>query len=242
MGYKVTFVQDTVFVNNKLLKMGDSFLNTDEVRFVNNYWILRVCCSPDGRPLPFWGENLKKVKANTLEEFQEYTVSLAADRNGGEIDINGFKDFLSIPKIGILDTLKIPLKNSEFHVDENTFFYVRYKYRNKDINKKLISLNDTLLISNYIFELENIGPIQPDSFPISIYFYNVQTEDSKPLTKNFYPVFMDLSLLKNNLSNIINQQYLSSEDKLQIIEDYLALEYSDIYFFKDNLTVLIQSK
>jgi hypothetical protein len=222
--------------------MGDIFLYTEEMRFANNYGTLRVCCSPNGMPISFWGENFNKAKVKTPKEYLEYRVNLGALRNGGKIIINEYKDFISIPKIGILDTLKIPLQIGELKVDENTYFYVRYKYKNKEINKKLICLNDTLLISNYIFELENIGQIQPDSYPISIYLYNDKKEESALLSHNFYPVFMDLSILKKDLSNIMNQQYLSSEDKLQIIEDYLAIEYSDIYFFKNNLNVLIQSK
>jgi len=240
--YTVTFIEGTVYVNNKILKIDDSFLSTDEMRFQNNYGALKVCCSPDGKPVNFWGENFGKSKAKTPKEYQNYIVALGTNRSGENLDIKGLKNFLSIPKIGVLDTLKIPINNSEFQVDENAFFYVRYKYKDKDINKKLISYNDTLSISNYIFELENTGPIQPDFYPISIYFYSTKNEDSTPLTHNFYPVFMDLSLLKKDLSNIINHQYLSFEDKLQIIEDYLALKYSDIYFFKDNLTVIILPK
>jgi hypothetical protein len=240
--YSVTFIEDTVYVNNKILKIHDSFLSTDEMRFQNNNGVLKVCCSPDGKPVNFWGENYNNSKAKTPKEHQNYIVSLGTNRSGENIDISGLKNFLSTPKIGILDTLKIPINNSVFEVNENAFFYVRYKYKGKDINKELISFNDTLLISNYIFELEKTGPIQPDFLPISIYLYNTQNEDSTPLTENFYPIFMDLTLLKNNLWNVINHQNLSSDDKLQIMADYLALEYSDIFFFKDNLSVLIQAE
>src|SRR5690606_18571578 len=132
-----------------------------------------------------------------------------------------FKNFLSIPRIGIIDTLRIPINKNEYPLDDTIFFYLRYNYNGEEINKKLIVESSTILISDYIFKVKEYGEVVPESLPLSLYFYNSILEQSTLITNNFYPVFIDINLLQSNLASIIINTELLLEDKIKIMEDYV---------------------
>lgn len=238
--YKVTYIQGNITIKDINLKVGDVFLSTDKIDFKNSDAIVKVCCSSEGKPVIFYGANVEKSGSKSLKENQRYLSSLGSSRGAtSEMDIYVIKSFLSTPKLGIIDALRIPINTQEYPINEDSYFYLRFNYKGEEINKRLIMENDSILISNYIFNLPDIGDIQPDSLPVLFYFYNDLLEESTLIASKFYPLFIDIPNLKQDLAPILFNTEILQEDKIAVINDYLKMEYPGVFFPENSILSLL---
>ncbi|MGB3345608.1 MAG: hypothetical protein WBA61_16985 [Aequorivita sp.] len=241
--YKVTYIQGIITIKDTKLKVGDIFLSTDKIDFKNSDAIVKVCCSGEGKPVIFYGANVEKSGSKSLKENQQYLSSLGSSRGATkEMDINDFKSFLATPILGIIDTLRIPINTQEYPINDASYFYLRFNYNGEEINKRLSVENDAVLISNYIFNLPNIGDIQPSSLPVLFYYHNALLEQSTLITSDFYPVFIDSSQLKQGLAPVLYNTEILQEDKIKLISDYLKLEYTYVSFTEDSILNFLPGK
>ncbi|MBN2681675.1 MAG: hypothetical protein JXR58_04150 [Bacteroidales bacterium] len=121
----------------------------------------------------------------------------------------------------IFDSTTIVINSPDFPIDENNFFYCRYKYNDEDVNKKLEYLGDTVII--YKNELLSIlgNPISSEDVTEMQLFYYQQNEKKSVLINSFNPVFAEKSL-KEEIQVIIDE--LSSKtfkEKYDAIVSYL---------------------
>jgi hypothetical protein len=227
--YEVKFIKDTVYVKNYQLRVGDFFYSNDSTFSFKNKEGLLLVCLPECKKRKFFSaENVNKTQSKSLDEFEGLLKLGSRNNNYSGLDI--FTEVLKYKKIGIIDTLKIPLKGSDLKIDKTNILYVSFKHKGKEINQILKSKNDFVIISREIFKLNNRIEIVPDELPISIYHYNATNKKNGLITSLFHPVFIDSKKLEKNMKYISSFNILNELEKQNYIKEYLKIEYPNLFF------------
>jgi hypothetical protein len=123
---------------------------------------------------------------------------------------------------------KLQVDPKNYPMDSDKFFFIRYKYKDKEINKKLKFSNDTL-----IFEKENIYSVDGETIKqnqiesVNLYYYEKDKNTSTKIS-SFKLIFANEEKLKNELNAYIKLLKNSDKDK-SYIEDEVMLYIMDVY-------------
>lgn len=123
---------------------------------------------------------------------------------------------------------KLQIDSKTYPMDSTKFFFLRYKYKDKEVNKKLKYSNDTLFIEKeniYSVDGENIKQSLIES--VSLYYYEKDKNTSTKIS-TFKLIFANEEKLKNELNSYIRLLKNSGKDK-SYIEDEVLLYIMDVY-------------
>ncbi|MCK0188915.1 hypothetical protein [Arenibacter sp. F20364] len=153
------------------------------------------------------------------------------DRVGDEIDFDFIADKRWLP-IGVVNTLYLKYHPRTYPVDETHYFYLMDK-NGEEV--KLESHEGTLAIEKAVLLLAEEGNFSNRlgvaDARISLYYKRNNSKHRRSRS------ILDLNLIfldqaKDYLKNILEAYPLSADDKLEIMIDYMKLEYGEIIISK----------
>jgi len=207
--YKVIKVDGNILYkkNDNPLKKGNSFGEGEEFLFKTSNSRAAVIRPGKGRfILKPDNSNLAYAKANLAPAMSNMSSRAGALVNKVDLE-NYFKG-----KYVIIDKVKLKISKTEFPMDDKHFFYISYKYKGEDVNKKLTNIDDTLIIDRK--ELLTV-----DKKPIP----NPNITDMK-----INPVFPDVPALKEEVQMIID----SFSDKSKSVKVKEVTSYINDFYGK----------
>ena len=123
---------------------------------------------------------------------------------------------------------KLQIDTKSYPMDSEKFFFIRYKYNDKDVNKKLKFSNDTLFFGKedvYSIEGNNINQDLIES--VSLYYFEKAKNTSTKIA-SFKLVFADETKLKKDLNAFITLLKKAGKEK-SFVEEEVLLYIMDVY-------------
>ncbi len=207
--YYVIKVQGEILkaVDNQPLKSGITVQENDDFIFKSELSRAAVLNPEKGQfVLTPPDKNAVSGKAHFMPPIQNIS-----SRAGGTllniVDFqNHFKDnFL------IIEEVKVCIDPNNFSTDDNNFFFINYDYNGEAINKKLMSNNDTLIISKKdIFTIDGQSRKNPENIIFRLFY--MKGEEAN-LMSEFMAILPDEEKLAEELLNI--KQVLNNEDEFK---------------------------
>ncbi len=232
----VKYNSGKVQVKGKLLKKYDIFKYSDTIVFTNPKGVLKFChtnCRVDEIIL---GENLKTIKANSLQDYNNYRVKLTT-RNDFTLTTKNINKILP-DNLGVIDTLKI-LISEKYKVDKNNVFLISFRVKGKEINKKIKVKNNQLLIYKHLTKVNNKDMNIDNDSSITLLHYNILTNQNNYLIKDVNIKYISKSSIYRNLNSVLEDKLLTTNEKAKIISEYLKIKYPSVMFFKQNISNML---
>ncbi|MCX6165587.1 MAG: hypothetical protein NTU73_12130 [Ignavibacteriae bacterium] len=123
---------------------------------------------------------------------------------------------------------KLQVDSKTYPMDSDKFFFIRYKYKDNEVNKKLKFSNDTLFFENeniYSVDGENIKQSLIES--VNLYYYEKDKNTSTKIS-TFKLVFANEKKLQDDLNSYVFLLKKSGKDK-SYIEEEVLLYIMDVY-------------
>jgi hypothetical protein len=233
--YKVIKVNGEIVLKEKgtPLQTGTEFSKNDNLVFRTEDATAAVINSQKGR-LILTSRNHDLAAAGSNYMPAMYNI---ASRGGMILSLSDLSKLFE-GKYVILGRQNLVLNPSIFPMNSNSFFFLRYNYKNEEINKKLDYSGDTLIIDRSRLYTVDGKPIPgPDNTTISLY-YRKGSESS--LVNRFELIFPDESQLRKEVSIIMNEFSKKTEKELfNEIGAYITDNYGKVS--PENLKAWIQS-
>jgi hypothetical protein len=134
-------------------------------------------------------------------------------------------------KVLIIEKMEVKVGSDIFPMMDQNFFFIRYKYNDETINKKLPFRTDTLIIDkNELFTIDGKSIESPDIKEFNIYYYSKNDDKTESLLINtFEPIFVTSDQIKPEIDIIIDELYGKPfETVLAEVYDYLNSFYGKI--------------
>ncbi len=227
-------VKGKIRVNNTVLKRGDVFSEKDSISFSNIKNVVSCRCENPTRLRIFAAQLFELAQVHSPKEYWHF---LGINR-GDRFDIKNFNEFISIPKVGIVDSLKVPLRGFNLPVKDSSVFYVRYFWKEKMINKKMTVKDDTLFFTKDIYRINNMR-ITPDKLPISLHLYNPIAKQSAIISEAITPFFIDKKSVLHKISKTLAASFISEPEKIRLVREYLNIVYPDTFFTNTSISQIL---
>lgn len=223
--FKVIKVNGTILLKQKgvSLETGTVFSVNDDLIFRSEDATAAVINPQKGRLIiTNRSHDLSNARSNFLPAM--YNI---ASRGGGLSNIIDLKNHFS-GKYVVLDNQDIVLDTTNFPMDKNHFFYLRYAYRGEDINKKLQYSADTLKISRESLFTVDGNPIpSPDNTLISLFYRN---GSESVLVNRFDLIFPDPEQLRKEVQIILEElKNKKATEKTEEVNAYINEFYGKVY-------------
>ncbi len=141
--YKVIKITGNIIYakNKKNVSQGDLFPETEKIEFKTPDSKAAIISTAKGRFILAPGADKSKttVKANLLPASNN-----VSSRSGAVNNILDLQNLFT-GNIVVLNKLKVSINKETYPMGDNSFFYLRYKYKGEEINKKLSYENDKLV-------------------------------------------------------------------------------------------------
>jgi len=224
--YLVIKIKGTVYnsTKGKDVSVNDELCSSDNLVFKSSNSVIVVHSGEKGR------FTLKSKAKDSKSEFACVMNDILKQAGTGNLSsraVLSLKDEFT-GDYYIVGSLIIKVEDKEYPINENTFFYLRYKYQGEDINKKLAYSNDSL-----IFELDNIFKLndkivnQDEIDEVTLYYYDKLNQISKKIS-SFRLTFLDISEIKSEIQKIIDIANSSNKSREDIYKEVLSY-MSDTY-------------
>jgi hypothetical protein len=227
--FKVIKVNGTILLKTKgiSLETGTVFSEKEDLLFRSEDATAAVINSQRGRMiLTNKNHDLSAASSNYLPSM--YNIS---SRGGSLVNLMDLQNFFS-GKYVVLGRQTIELDKSNFPMDKDHFFFLRYIYKGEEINKKLEYSGDSLVIDKRSLYTVDGNPIpSPDNTAIRL-FYHKGSESV--LISEFDLIFPDINQLKKEIQIILDEtKGKSTGEKVGEVNSYLNEFYGKVY--KENL-------
>ena len=127
----------------------------------------------------------------------------------------------------IIGSSKVIIDVSDFPMDKNNYFCLKYIFDGNIINKVLKYNKDTLFIDKSAFGNEGKAIDAGKVENVNLYYYNKEKNISKNIS-TFNLMFADETVLKNEMTNYINILKMAGKDNL-FIKQEVSLYLNDVY-------------
>lgn len=215
--FRVIKVNGTIVLKTKgtSLETGTVFSEKEDLLFRSEDATAAVINSQKGRMiLTDKNHDLSAAKSNYLAS--TYNIST---RGGSLTNLIDLRNHFS-GKYVVLDRLAIEMNKKSFPMDKDHFFYLRYKYKNEEINKKLNYSADSLIIDKKSLYTVDGNPIpSPDNTSIRL-FYRKGSESIQ--VSEFDLIFPDIKQLKKEVQIILDESKGKAvKEKIEDINSFL---------------------
>lgn len=178
-------IQDVA--TGKYLTKGMRIDQSSELKFVTPNARAAVLSSTKGRFI-IQTETEKSLKGDL-----SYALSIVLQPARGRLSTRGvgitnsvnlIKHFEAGPIALFSDEYTIQVSDVVFPMNSNQFFYVRYTYREEEINKQLSFSDDTLILDlTEIYRIDDEAIDASETGPMSLFYYNSEVLESTELTR-----------------------------------------------------------
>lgn len=224
--FKVIKVNGTIVLKAKgvSLETGTVFNEKEDLLFRDNDASAAVINPQRGRVIiTSKNHNLAEASSNYLPAM--YNIS---KRGGFADEPETLQDIFS-GKYVILDRDEINIDRRIYPLDKEHFFFLRYIYKGEEINKKLPSSADTLIIDKKDLYTIDGKPIpSPDNTLIKLFFMN----GASPMQIcEFNLIFPDASQVSDEVKVILEALTdKTSYQKTREVSNYIGEEYGKINY------------
>lgn len=219
--YTVMKVKGTVynFSKGKNVTANDELCTSDQLVFKSNNSVVVVHSSSKGR------FTLKSKAADSKSEFSCVMGDVLKQSSSGNLSsraVTSLQDEFTGDYNIIGNSLKIKVEDKKYIMNDNTFFYLQYKYNGEDVNKKLEFSSDTLIFpKNKIFILNDSEINQEDVENISLLYYDKVNKVSK-LISSFKITFLDESTVKTEVQKVLDIAKSLNKNEKDTYKDVLS--------------------
>lgn len=219
--YKVIKVNGSITLKSsgKGLATGTVFSDNDNLLF-GQPTAKAAVINPDKGRFVITPSNANDL-VNSKSNFIPGLSNIASRSGSGSLrNIVDMKNYF-VGNFLVFDSTSVVINSPDFPINENNFFYCRYKYNEEDINKRLDFQGDTLII--YKKDLLSIdgNPISSDEVDEIQLFYYKKTENTSVLINSFNPVFAEIEL-KEEVAVILGEMESKTyKEKVETIISYL---------------------
>jgi hypothetical protein len=228
VNFKVIKVNGTIVIKqkNESLQTGTVFSDKEDLLFQNEDATAAVINSQKGRLiLTNTNHDLSSAKSNYLPSM--YNISSRGIGDITPVSTADLQNLFSL-KFVVLDKRKIEISDTNFPMDGNNFFFIRYRYKGEDINKKISFSADTLILDKKEQYTVDGNPIPSPDSPTVKLFYRKGSESMQ--ISQFDLIFPDMNQLASEvkiiLDEIKNKPY---KEKLGEVNAYINEFYGKIY-------------
>jgi hypothetical protein len=132
----------------------------------------------------------------------------------------------------VLGTEKIEINSSNFPINDESFFFIKYIYKGESINKKLDHIGDTLIIDKKaLFSIDGKEISRPDNTNIALFY---KKGADYILINSFDLILPDVQQIKKEIQVILDEfKNKSTNDKIIEITYYINEFYGKVD--KENL-------
>jgi hypothetical protein len=231
--FKVIKVNGTILLKAKgvSLETGTVFSDKEDLLFRSEDATAAVINSQKGRlVLTNKNHDLSTASSNSLPSM--YNIS----SRGGLFSDNDPKTQFT-GKYVVLDRQKIVLDETDYPMDKDHFFFLRYIYKGEEINKKLEFSGDTLIIDKVTLLTVDGKPIpSPDNTSIQLFYYKGA---ESALISEFDLIFPDMKQLKKETEIILSEiKNKSAKEKIGEVNSYINDFYGKVQ--RENLSKWLQ--
>jgi hypothetical protein len=239
--FKVIKVNGTIVLKQKniSLETGTVFSEKEDLLFRNEDATAAVINSQRGRMiLTNANHDLSAAHSNYLPSM--YNLSTRGV-NGSNISLENLTDLQDhfSGKYVVLGKQKIIMSSTNFPMNRDNFFFLRYIYKGEVINKKLEYSNDTLIIDKQnLFTVDGKPIPSPDNTSINLFYR--KGSDSYQIS-TFDLIFPDMNQLTKEIQVILDEiKDKSIKEKIGEINGYINESYGKVYhgnlisWLKDN--------
>ena len=157
-------------------------------------------------------------------------IGSISSRSGSVSSVADLKNIFK-NKVLIIEKMDLKIGADVFPLDENNFFFIRYKIKDEEINKKLSFVNDTIIIDkNEVFTVDGKSIVCEDTKDFNLYYYTKDEEKTESLLiGTFEPIFLTSKQLKPEIDIIFEEFKDKPFDAiLAEVYDYLNSFYGKI--------------
>lgn len=205
---------------NEVLKTRSTFLEKDVIIFSSkNDWLVVI-------------DNQQRAYLlrphESLKGFHSKSIRAKFNTRPGKIlTYFQFNKYLEGRNFLILgDSLAIEVISKELPMDEHSFFYISYKWKDEVINKRLTHNNNSLLIKKETLHRVDGKIIQDDDVTNYKLHHYFQDKDTSLLINDFVPIFPNQKILVQEIQTIIDAMPTAKPDEqVDTIENYLFQVY-----------------
>lgn len=211
--YHVIHVQGSILnkISRKPLQTGDRLKADDALIFASDKALAVVLSTKKGRYIlnrPTHHENtsvgseaiaiIRDIVLNPVERSSLSTRNFAFRRRG--IDL---KELFAENTFTLLGKqTKIVLDPAVYPLSAQNYFVCKYNYQEKEVNKKLPFMGDTLIFDVNRMYTVNGKPIRPEEpGETELYYYNIAT-NSSTFVGSFVPVYISDEILEKELQTL----------------------------------------
>jgi len=202
--------------DNKNLTQGDRFSDKDVLIFQSKESKAAVVHPEKGRLMlteASGGGKANFVPAMSNVSTRGVNVTTASDL------VNEFQGSYIF-----FNQVKLKVNSKSYPLSEQSFFFIRYKYKGEEINKKLAYSSDTVVIDkNELLKVDGKAVEASVIVEMKLYFMN---NKKSTYICTFNPVFPDMASLQKEIEII--SQTMNNKDKIFLldeIEAYLLENY-----------------
>jgi hypothetical protein len=235
--FKVIKVNGTIMLKAKgtSLETGTVFSEKEDLLFRTEDATAAVINSQKGRLiLTSKNHDLASASSNYLPAM--YNIA-----SRGISVITRFPDLQNYfsGKYCVLGIQKVVIGSSEFPMNKENFFFMRYTYKGEEINKKLDYSNDTLVIDKSKLYTIDGKPISgPDNTYVNLYY---RKGSESLLINKFELIFPDENQLSKEIKVILEEfRNKTEKENLNEISSYIGENYGKIT--QDNLISWLDGK
>jgi hypothetical protein len=222
--FKVIKVNGTILLREKniSLETGTVFSEKEDLLFRSENATAAVINSQKGRLiLTSSNHDLSSARSNYLPSM--YNIST---RGGSLTDFNDLVNHFS-GKYVVLDRQSLMVSNKNFPMDNDNFFYLRYRNNGGNINKTLAFSGDSLIVNkNSLLSADASLMPGTDSILITL-FYRKGAESVK--INEFELIFPDMKQLTSETEIILGEiSDKPLKDKIEEVNSYINEFYGKV--------------
>lgn len=206
--------------NNKALFTGDKILSNEKLVFSSQQSKAAIISKDKGRFM------LTASATGVVNEGLMPALANISSRSGALINSMDLKKHFS-DKYLILSGYEVEIGLKSFPMDDNHFFFLRFKYKGEIISKKIPFVGNKIKIDPIEILKVDGRPITLDEGTKAELVYRKNIEKTSELVAEFEPVFTDEKNLKNECKLIISEgaENQTNGDKKDQIFAYLTENY-----------------
>ncbi len=151
-------------------------------------------------------------------------------RPGMPLNILALEAYISADPYYIFgNEISIQVGKVAFPLNEEHFFFLRYEWKETQVDKMLTYLDDSFVISaSQIYQVEGVNIELQEASKYQIFYYDAVAEVAT-FVGDFRPVFLDDEELKAEISILLESLNESThEEKKKEVETYLFNFYPDL--------------
>jgi len=182
--YQILHVKGEISIkaSGKLLKPGDQLMEDEEISFKTSDAMAAALNPEKGRFII----KSDSEKGNTVDIFYVLKSTITPVRGGMSTRAGGINNafdlkvyFAEAPYIWAGKAIFLPVSKAAFPLDDSNFFFLRYQYKGEEINKKLGSEANSILMNK--MEVFQVDDDAVDRFEVSdyqLFYYQAESEES----------------------------------------------------------------